>query len=110
MADPSPFFHTIAYTTTGTKTSLNLDSNIAPFQVTVACTVGTTATYKVQYSLDPMDVADASALWFDSTGIPTGTTSSAVTTFTSPVARIRLVIAAVSGTLTLQTRQGISIN
>ncbi|MDE2096865.1 MAG: hypothetical protein KGL39_06420 [Patescibacteria group bacterium] len=110
MADGSPFFHTVAYTTTGTKASQNLDSAIAPFQVTVACTVGTTATYKLQYSLDPMDVADASAIWFDSTGIPASSTTSLVTSFVSPVARVRLIIGAVSGTLTMQIRQGISIN
>lgn len=110
MPDSSPFYRTVAYTTTGTQDSLNVDSAIAPFQLVAACTVGTTATYKLQYSVSPMDVADASALWFDSTGIPASSTTSLVTTFVSPVSRVRLVIAAVTGTLTLQLRQGISIN
>ena len=108
MSDP--LYRTEAYTTTGTKGSINLDPSIASFKVTVAVTVGTTATYKMQYSLDPMTVADASALWFDSLTIPAGTTASKVEAMTSPVARVRLIIAAVSGTLTLQIRQGISVN
>lgn len=105
-----PMYQTVAYTTTGTKASLNLDPSIADFKATVAVTVGTTATYKMQYSLDPMTVADASALWFDSATIPAGTTSSKVEGLVAPVARIRLIVAALSGTLTLQVSQGLSVN
>lgn len=103
-------YQTAAYTTTGTKASLNLDPSIADFKATVAANVGTTATYKMQYSLDPMSVADSAALWFDSTNIPAGTTTTKIEGLVSPVSRIRLVIAAVSGTLTLQVLQGISVN
>jgi len=103
-------YNTVAYTTTGTKASLNLDPSIADFKVTVATTVGTTATYKMEYSLDPMTVADSDALWFENATIPAGTTTSKVALITTPIARVRLVIAAVSGTLTIQVRQGISVN
>lgn len=103
-------YQTVAYTTTGTKTGVFLDPSIAPFQAAVQCTVGTTATYKLQYSLDPQTVTDAAAIWADSSGIPAATAATAATTFIGPVSRVRVVIAAVSGTLTLQTQQGISTN
>lgn len=105
-----PLFQTVPYTTTGTKTSINLDPSIVPFNTTVAVNVGTTGTYGVQYSLDPMTVADASAIWTDTVNIPTGTTTSAVTSIISPVSRIRIVIAAISGSITVQVSQGISTN
>lgn len=103
-------YNTVTYTTTGTKASVNLDPSIAPFQAAVACTLGSTATYKLQFSLDPMTVADASATWQDSTGIPASTTANAATTFIGPVSRVRVVIAAVGSTLILQVSQGISTN
>jgi len=103
-------YRSVAYTTTGTKDSVNLDPSIAPFAVTIGVNVGTTATYGMQFSLDPMDVSDANAIWYDSGDIPTGTTTSATSFILSPVSRVRLVIAAVSGTLTLQTQQGFSVN
>lgn len=99
------------YTTTGTKTSINLDPAIAPFECTIAVTITGTVSYKLQWSLDPMDVADANAIWFDSSDIPAGTATSKTSYLTSPVSRIRLVIAtATSATFALQTQQGMSIN
>lgn len=99
-----------AYTTTGTKGSINLDPSIADFRVTVAVTVGNSATFGMQYSLDPMSVSDANALWFDSTDIPAGSSASEIAVLTAPVSRIRFVVAAVSGTLSVQVLQGISVN
>lgn len=101
---------TVAYTTTGTKDSLNMDPSIVPFDAQLAVTVGTTGTYGIQYSLDSMNVSDANAKWFDSGDMPTGTTTSAVSALKSPISRIRIVIAAISGTITLQTLQGLSAN
>lgn len=105
-------YSTTAYTTTGTKEGKNLDPSIAPFGVTVAVTLVTgPASYKLQYSLSPMDVADADALWFDSINMPAGTAASAVTNFFVPVARVRLVIATLTaGSLTMQVRQGYTNN
>lgn len=102
--------HYVAYTTAATQPSVNLDPSISPFNASVAITVGTSGTYKLQFSLDAPDTSDANALWFDSENIPTGTTGSAVTNFMFPVARIRLVIAANGGTITLQALQGYTIN
>lgn len=103
-------YNEIAYTTTGTKDGVNLDPSISPFNASVAVTVGNTATYKLQFSLSPLTVADSTALWFDSVNIPSGTTASAVTNIMFPVSRIRLVIAAISGTVTLQASQGYTNN
>jgi hypothetical protein len=103
-------YQTIAYTTTGTKESINLDPSIAPFQATVGVNVGTAGNYSVQYSLDPFTVTDANAIWSDTVNIPSGTTSSAITSIISPVSRIRIVIASITGTITLQVSQGFTVN
>lgn len=105
-------YRTVSYTTTGTKDSLNLDPSIVPFNVSVNVSiVAGSATYGLQYSQDPMDVADAAALWFDSGDIPAGTITNAESMLASPISRIRLVIAAlVTGPLTIQVSQGISTN
>lgn len=106
------YYRTETYTTTGTKGSWNADPAIVPFNLHVAVTLTTGPTsYKLQYSLDPMSVADADAVWFDSGDIPAGTAASASTLFTSPVARFRLVIATLTaGSLQMQARQGLSTN
>lgn len=100
----------VTYSSTGAKPSINVDPLIAPFQTAVACTLGTTGTYKVEYSFSPMSVTDANAIWFDSVGIPAGSTASAVTTFFGPVSRVRVNIAALGTTLIMQVSQGISTN
>lgn len=107
-----PLSRTVSYTTTGTKESLNMDPSQAPFNATVACTlVAGTVSYKLQYSLSSMNVADADALWFDSIDIPSGTTASAVSSLPFPVERVRLVIASIAtGPLTVNIVQGISSN
>lgn len=105
-----PLSHEVAYTTTGTKASVNLDPSIVPFNVLVSVNVGTSGTYKMQYSLSGPNVADADAIWFDSADLPASTTTSGQSALTSPVSRIRLIIAAISGTITLQTLQGFSTN
>lgn len=102
--------HEVAYTTTGTKASLNMDPSITPFNASLAVTVGTTGTFGIQYSLSGPDVSDAAALWFDDANIPAGTTASKVTNYMFPVGRVRIVIAAISGTITLQTLQGFTVN
>lgn len=100
----------ILYTTTGTKPCINLDPSIAPFQVTVACTIVGVCSYKMQYSLDGMHIIDANASWFDSTEIPAATAASAVATLISPVSRIRLVIATIGTSIRFQARQSLSVN
>jgi len=105
-------YQTITYTTTGTKDSINTDPSIAPFNATLAVTLtGGTATYKAQWSISAPDVADADAIWFDSTDIPANTSASKVSYLTAPVGRVRLIIAALSGgDLVLQLAQGYTKN
>lgn len=103
-------YSTTTYTTTGNMPSKNLDTALAPFAVAIAVILASTGTYKLQYSLDAMDVADASATWFDSVNIPAGTAANAVDNFIVPVSRVRLVIAANGSGITMQIRQGMSIN
>ena len=110
-----PYCRTETYSTTGTKGSWNMDPSIAPFNAAVNITLSAgTATYALQYTLNPLDsptAVDSDAVWLDSPDIPTGTTGSATTSFLTPVARIRLVIAALSGgTLTMEAIQGMSTN
>lgn len=102
--------HYVSYTTTGTKQSVNMDPAISPFNASAAVYVGTTATYGIQYSLDPFTVTDANARWFDDANIPAGTTTSKVTNYMFPVTRVRVVIAAITGTLEFKTLQGFTAN
>ena len=102
--------HSVAYTTTGTKTSVNMDASIAPFNASVGVTLSSTGTYGLQYSLSDVNISDTNALWFDSVNIPSGTTASKVTNFMFPVSRVRLVIVANGGTITLETLQGFTTN
>jgi len=107
--------HDITYTTTGTKASLDVDSSISPFNVSVGVTLaGGTSTYGLQYTLDDFTdplKTDATAVWFDSSEIPLNTSASIIVGLTKPVTRVRLVIAALSaGSLRLQTQQTFSKN
>lgn len=107
-----PLFRTVTYGDDGEMASINLDPSIASFKAHVAFTLssGGSVDYKMQYSLSPMTVSDADALWFDSLVIPANTAASAVEVLTTPFSRVRAVIASITGTLTMQVRQGISVN
>jgi hypothetical protein len=87
-----------------------MDPSIAPFNASVHVDLSSTGTYKLQFSLSAPDVADASAIWFDSVNIPDGTTATATTNLMFPVGRVRAVIAANGGTITLQICQGYTNN
>lgn len=102
--------HYVSYADTGTKASVNMDPSISPFNATVGVTLSSTGTYGLQYSLDAPETSDANALWFDSVNIPSGSTGSLVTNLMFPVARIRVVIVANGGTITLQALQGYTTN
>ena len=109
-----PLQRTETYTTTGTKPSWNCDPSITPFSLSVMCALlAGTVSYKLQYSYDTLDsptAADSDAVWLDSDGIPSGTTGSAEESLTAPIARVRLVIAAISGSLKMTMLQGFSNN
>jgi hypothetical protein len=112
-----PYNRQETYSTTGTKGSWNLDPAIVPFNASVAVqwNGSGSCSYKLQWSLSPLDgplEIDSDAIWYDSGDIPAGTATSAETGFNTPIARIRLVIATLSGgaTLTMQARQGLSTN
>lgn len=108
-----PLQRSETYTTTGTKTSWNCDPSIVPFNASVVCILSATATYKLQYSFDVLDdplLTDADATWFDSPDIPAGSATNAQAAFLAPVARVRVVIAALTGTLTMKMLQGLSTN
>lgn len=102
--------HYVTYSDTGTKASVNLDPSIAPFNASVVCSLSSTGSYKLQYSLSDSNVADADAIWVDSANIPAGTTATAVTNFMFPVSRARLIIASNGGTISLQALQGYTNN
>ena len=110
-----PYNQVHTYTTAGTKASVGLDPSIAPFDVGISCELsgGGSVDYKLQYTYNtlgnPLDV-DSDATWFDSTDIPAGTTASDSSNITTPIARVRLVIASLTGSLTLRILQGLSTN
>lgn len=111
-----PLQRSEVYTTTGTKQSWNCDPSITPFSMSVAVTLlgGATATFGLQYSYDVLDgptQTDANAVWFDSTDIPAATAANKAAAFLAPIARVRLVIATLSGgTLKMTMLQGMSTN
>lgn len=101
------------FSAAGTTVSWNLDNSIAPFNATVVCTLVGTGSYKLQWSMNALDGpldTDASAVWNDSIDIPAGTTTSAYMSIITPMARIRLVIASLTGTLEMFMRQPFTIN
>ncbi len=108
-----PYFQQRVYSSAATEGSLNLDPLVTPFNAFVNCIVGggATASYKLQYTLDNFDgplATDAAANWTDSTDIPASTATSKTSFIQTPVSRIRLIIASLSGgTLTIQVRQGL---
>lgn len=108
-----PYRRTETYTTTGTKGSWNADPSIAPFNAAINCTITGTCTYKLQYTLDPLDsptAIDSDAVWIDSNDIPAATATSATASFITPVARVRVIISAISGSLKVEMIQGMSTN
>lgn len=109
-----PLQRTETYTTTGTKASWNCDPSVAPFNLSVALALLTgTVSYKLQYSYDVLDsptAVDSDATWYDSTEIPAATAASSAQVFTAPIARLRVVIATISGSLKMTMLQGMSIN
>ena len=109
-----PLQRTETYTTTGTKGSWNCDPSIAPFSVNIACILlSGTVSYKLQYSYDTLDdplLTDSDATWIDSNDIPAATTTTAHTNFSTPVARVRIIIATIAGSLKVIMLQGLSTN
>jgi len=109
-----PLQRTETYTTTGTKQSWNCDPSIAPFNVNIGVVlVGGPAAYSLQYSYDVLDdplLTDADATWLDSNDIPLGTAATAETNFSTPIARVRIVIASLTGSLKMTMLQGMSSN
>lgn len=103
-------FNQAAYTDTGTKASILLDPSISPFNASIHVDLSSTGTYGLEFSLSAPDVSDSSAIWFDSVNIPAGTTADATTNLMFPVGRVRAVIVANGGTITLQICQGYTNN
>lgn len=110
-----PLQRTETYTTTGTKGSWNCDPSITPFNLSIALALlSGTVSYKLQYSYDTLDsptAVDSDATWFDSTEIPAATAASSAQLFTgAPIARVRVIIATIAGSLKMTMLQGMSTN
>ena len=109
-----PLQRTETYTTTGTKQSWNCDPSVTPFNVNVgAILLSGTVDYKLQYSYDTLDdplLTDSDASWIDSNDIPAATSATAEANFSTPIARVRIIIDAISGSLKVTMLQGFSIN
>ena len=111
-----PLQRTETYTTTGAKPSWNCDPSITPFELSVVIDLlsASTATFSLEYSYDTLDsptATDSDAKWFTSTEIPVGTAADAAQQFSgAPIARVRINIAAISGSVKMTMLQGMSIN
>ena len=102
-------YHQEIYTTTGVKTSVMLDPSIAPFNCNVAVTLSATAIFSLEVSLSDVNVPDSAALWFTPTAFASASLA-VMAPVNAPVSRIRANITALTGSLTLQTAQGFTIN
>lgn len=103
------------YTTTGTKASWNCDPSITPFALSVAIALlgVSTGSFSLEYSYDSLDsptATDSDAEWFVSTVIPLATAADSAQSFNAPIARVRIVIAALTGSLKMTMLQGMSVN
>jgi hypothetical protein len=102
----------LTYTSAATQPSIGLDAGTVPFNATIMCTLlgGAVASYKMQYTLNELNgplAVDADANWMDSPDIPAGTAANSFASLTTPIARVRLVIASLTGgSLQVQVRQG----
>ena len=109
-----PLQRTETYTTTGTKPSWNCDPSIAAFNVNILCALlSGTVDYSLQYSYDTLDsptATDSDATWLTSDDIPLTTAASAEANFSTPIARVRVVIVAIAGSLKVTMLQGFSVN
>jgi len=111
-----PYYQKLTYSGPGTQPSIGLDACIVPFNAVVACSLlgGASASYKLQFTLNPLSdplATDADANWFDSPDIPGGSNTSALASFLTPAARVRLVIASLSGgSLQIEVQQPFSVN
>lgn len=103
--------HYNTYTAFGVKDSVNLDPSVAPFNASacVSITAGT-ASYGIQYSLNKHSTSDANSTWFNDATLPPGQLANGVTTYTFPVTKVRLALAALSpnGSVDFTTLQGFS--
>lgn len=98
------------YTTAVAQPGFNLDPMAEPFGATITVILlgAATATYGIQYALDdPFTVSDNNANWLFSTQLPSGQTASAGMTFYGPVSRVRINIAAITGSVLMQVAQGV---
>ena len=87
-----------SYTTTGIKAAILAAGNNTPYQAVLQVTVGTSATYDVEFTCDGIN-------WLKH---PDGLnqTASGVFTFAYPITATRLNIAAVTGTVSIGFLEG----
>jgi hypothetical protein len=105
-----PYQQYLNYTGTGTMSSIGLDPSIVPFNANVGVVLSNTATYKLQYSLDPLTTSDSASNWYDAATLGPGTTSSGTLSFSTPISKIRPIISAVNGTVSVAVLQGFTTN
>jgi hypothetical protein len=92
----------ITKTGTGRSSICVVDSFQAPFNIGIAVTLSSTATFTVEYSLDDPNAAGysaASANWFVAPGFTSGSAAVAGA-FTIPCRAISLNVSANGGTVT----------
>jgi hypothetical protein len=91
----------------GVSAPIPLDVNQSPFSVGLGATISGTATYTVQYTFDDVFASGfdpSAAAWISHTGL-TDKTTSADNSLTYPVTAVRLNVASVSGSVTLNVIQ-----
>jgi hypothetical protein len=104
----------IAISSVGTYGPINMDYDQSPMNAAVGVTFntsGTTAAYGIQYTLLDQQVlsnigSTLPIIWFNDATLSSGTSSGAAVTYNMPIAAVRCVVTAVSGSITFCVLQG----
>lgn len=84
------------------------DYTQSPFNMSVGVVLigAATATFGVQFTLDDLNDATITPVWFDDANLPTGTATNGVSNYMFPVRAVRINVAALSGALRFVALQG----
>lgn len=92
-----PNANSATYTTTGAKTPVIVDDQQSPFNASVAAIVVGTCTYGVEFTMDDVNNAAITPVWFSDANLPAGQSASGVSNYMFPVRAIRINISAITG-------------
>jgi hypothetical protein len=93
---------------TGAQSPIAVDFYQGAFSARVGVYIpaGSTASYGIEFCLDNVNDASVNPRWFPDAVLPTGSTASGTTAYSSPIQFVRVNIASLSGSLEMKLLQG----